>query len=291
MQHELRKAEGEFRVFRQYKVPKEIRGFAAEIEMAENNDKVEAERLKVEEDELAYIRKQIDNCIMRSPHDGVVVHANKNRWWAPPLLPGATVYQGEQMFLLPDLTQMVVAVSVHESVGPQLRVGMKAGVRIASMADRLIAGHIESAEFFPSVNWKEWSDDIKHFVVRVRLDPTPPHVLPFMSAWVKFDTGRARDALVIPVESMSVVGHQQFCYVIGDDGVERRAITTRRSSRDLLEVTEGLDEGERIVLRSLDVRGIPVDDTTRDPVSNPSREQTASPSRSVSPERSRPRAS
>ena len=84
-----------------------------------------------------------------------------------------------------------------------------------------------------------------------------------MSAWVKFDTGRARDALVIPVEAMSVVGHQQFCYVVGDDGVERRAITTRGSTRDLLEVTEGLDEGERVVLRSLDVRGIPVDDTTR----------------------------
>ena len=78
-----------------------------------------------------------------------------------------------------------------------------------------------------------------------------------MSAWVKFDTGRVPDALVIPVEAMSVVGHQQFCYVVADDGLERRAITTRRSTRDLLEVTAGLDEGERVVLRSLDVRGNP----------------------------------
>jgi HlyD family secretion protein len=290
-QHELRKSEGEFQVFRRYTVPKEIQGFKAEVETAENNYRVEAERLKVEEDELAYIRKQIANCIMRAPKDGVVVHANKNRWWAPPLQPGTTVYLDEAIFMLPDLTRMVVAVSVHESMGPQIRVGMKADVRIASLSDRVIPGHVASIDYFPTMNWKEWSGDVKHFVARVQLDPTPPRVLPFMSAWVKFDTGRVRDALVIPVEAMSVVGHQQFCYVVADDGLERRAITTRRSSRDLVEVTAGLDEGDRVVLRSADVRGIPIDDTPRDPASNADREQTASPSRSVSPERSRARAS
>jgi HlyD family secretion protein len=290
-QHELSKVEGEFQVFRRYHVPKEIQTLRGEIEIAENNYHVEADRLKVEEDYLAHIRKQIANCIMRAPQDGVVVHANKNVWWTPPLQPGGMVYQDEAMFMLPDLSQMVVAVSVHESMGPQIRVGMKADVRIASLSDRVIPGRVESIEYFPSPNWKEWDERLKRFIVRVRLDRTPPRVLPFMSAWVKFDTGRVRDALVIPVEAMSVVGHQQFCYVVADGGLERRAIATRRSTRDLLEVTAGLDEGEHIVLRSLDVRGIPVDDSTRDSASDPEREQTASPSRSESPERSKARAS
>jgi HlyD family secretion protein len=287
LRHERTKVEGEFRVFRQYKVPKEIRGLEAEIETAANNDHIEAERLKVEEDFLALVRKQVANCTIRAPHDGVVVHANKSRWWAPPLQPGAMVYQDEQMFLLPDLTQMEVNVSVHESMGPQVRVGMKAEVRIASLSDRAIPGRVVAIEHFPTENWKEWSGDVKQFNVQVRLDRTPPRVLPFMSAWVKFDTGRVRDALVIPTEAMSVVDHQQSCYVIADDGLERRAITTRRSSRSLLEVTAGLDEGERVVLRPRDVQGIPVDDATRDPA----RERTASPGRSESPGRSSARAS
>ena len=290
-QHELQKVEGEFQLFRRYQMPKEVRGFQAEIETAENNDHVEAERLKSEEDELAHIRKQIANCVIRAPQDGVVVHANKNRWWAPPLQPGAMVNQDEELFLLPDLTQMEVTVSVHESMGVQVRVGMKAEVRIASLSDRLIQGHVAAIEYFPTMNWKEWSGDVKHFVVRVRLDQTPPHVLPYMSAWVKFDTGRVRDALVIPSEAMAVAGHQQYCYVVADDGLERRAISTRRSSRNLLEVTDGLDEGERIVLRSHDVQGIPVEDTDRDPESHVLRERTASPSQSESPERSGARAS
>ncbi len=290
--HELSKAEGELRLFRRYKVPKEIQALKGEVEMAENTYRVAADRLKAEEDHLANIRKQIANCIIRAPQDGVVVHANRSRWWAPPLQPGSVVYQDQGMFMLPDLTQMEVIVSVHETMGPLVRVGMKAGVRIASLGGRVIPGRVTSIDHIPVPNWKDWDDSLRQFFVRVRLDQTPPRVLPFMSAWVEFDTGRVRDALVIPVESVSVVGHQQFCYVVGPDGLERRAITTRGSTKDLIEVTAGLDEGERVVMRSLDVRGIPFDDKSGgNPVSDPAREQTASPSRPGSPDRSMARAS
>ncbi len=109
------------------------------------------------------------------------------------------------MFLLPDLTQMEVQASVHESMAPRLRVGMKADVRIASMADRVFPGRIAEMDLVPTTNWKEWTGSYKHFIVRVRFDKTPPSVLPYMSASVSFDTGRVPDALVIPVGAMSVV--------------------------------------------------------------------------------------
>jgi multidrug efflux pump subunit AcrA (membrane-fusion protein) len=112
-----------------------------------------------------------------------------------------------------------------------------------------------------------------------------------MSASVNFDTGRVPDALVIPVEAMSVEAGRQSCYVFGPNGLERRTITTRRATPDLLEVTAGLNEGERVVVRSVDVEGIPVDDRTRDPESEPVRERTASPNPLESPARSKAQAS
>ena len=63
---------------------------------AEINYRLEADRLKAEEDELAYLRKQIENCTIRAPQDGVVVHANRNRWWSLPLEPGTRVYEGSR---------------------------------------------------------------------------------------------------------------------------------------------------------------------------------------------------
>jgi multidrug efflux pump subunit AcrA (membrane-fusion protein) len=109
----------------------------------------------------------------------------------------------------------------------------------------------------PIQNEKEWDENLRHYLARVRLDETPSGILPTMSAVVEIDTGRMRDALVIPVEAMSVVDGCPSCYVMIPGGVERRTITTGRSTIDLLEVAGGLKEGERVVSRFATVDGLP----------------------------------
>ena len=94
LRHELKKTEGEFGLFRRFQAPKEIHSLRGQIATAENNYRLEADRLKAEQDELAYLRTQIDNCIIRAPQDGVVVHANRNRWWSRPLEPGIARLSG-----------------------------------------------------------------------------------------------------------------------------------------------------------------------------------------------------
>jgi HlyD family secretion protein len=150
---------------------------------------------------------------------------------------------------------MEVEVSVHETMGPRVRVGMRAHVRIASIADRVFSGRIASIIPFPISNWKEWDENLRHYLARVRMDDTPPHVLPLMSAVVEIDTGRVQGALVIPVESMAVVDGLKSCYVRVPDGVARRTIATRSATPDLLEVTRGLSEGEQVVSRFASVDG------------------------------------
>jgi HlyD family secretion protein len=291
VRYELRKAEGELALFRRFQAPKEIKSLRGQIEMAEINRRVEADRLKAEEDRLAYLRKQIENCAIRAPQDGVVVYANGSRWRSRPIEPGTRVYEDQTLFVLPDPSRMEVEVSVHESVGPRVRLGMRANVRLASVADRVIPGRVVSIDQLSSPNWKIWDDDVRHFLVRVRLDSTPPSALPFMSASVEFDTGRVPDALVIPVEALAVVDGRPSCYVLADGRLQRRPITTRRATTNLLEVTGGLDEGERVVLHSIEVDKSWVDDLPEAPPDDLAREQTAPPSRSESSPPASPQAS
>jgi HlyD family secretion protein len=257
-QHELRRTEGEFDFFRRFEIPGEIKRLQGQIETAEITQRVEADRLKAEQEQLTYYRKQIQNCIVRAPHDGVVVHAYNGRLWRMRQLePGRKFYQEQVMFVLPDLNQMDVEVPVHEYLGPRVRVGMKANVELTLLGNQVIPGHVVSIEMLSVVNWREDDERVRNFIVRVRLDKTPPSALPFMSASVEFDTGRVDDALVIPVEALAVEHGRQSCYVIADQGLEKRPITTRRATRDLLEVTAGLSEGERVILRSRDAEGLP----------------------------------
>jgi HlyD family secretion protein len=254
--HELRKAEGESQVFQHFRLAKEVSTLSGQVQTAENNHRLEAARLQAQEDRLAYIRKQIENCHVRAPHDGIAIHARRS-WRSEPLAPGVRVYQGQDLFKLPDPALMDVEVSIHETMGPRVREGMRASVRIASIADRKIAGRVVSIIPMPIQNDKEWDEKLRHYLARVRLDETPRGILPTMSAVVEIDTGRIPDALVIPVEAMSIVDGSPFCYVMVPRGVERRAITPGRSTIDLLEVTAGLDEGERIVSRFPSVDGLP----------------------------------
>ncbi len=50
-QHELRKAEGEFDLFRRFEVPREIQTLKGQIETAEITQRVEADRLKAEQEQ------------------------------------------------------------------------------------------------------------------------------------------------------------------------------------------------------------------------------------------------
>jgi HlyD family secretion protein len=253
--HDLRKVEGEFRLFRQFQAPKEIATLRGQIETAEHNHSVETERKKAQEQRLAHTRKQVANCRVIAPHDGVAVHANKRGWWTTPLNPGVRVYENQELFKLPDLTRMEVEVSVHETVGPRVRVGMRAHVRIASIADREFPGRVTSIIPFPIANWKEWDEKLRHYLARVRLDHTPPGVLPLMSAVVEIDTDRVPGALVIPVEAMAVVDGLKSCYVRVPEGVTRRTIATGSATTNLLEVTQGLSEGEQVVSQFASVDG------------------------------------
>jgi HlyD family secretion protein len=253
--HDLRKVEGEFRLFRDYQAPKEILTLRGQIETAGHNYSVETERLKAQEDRLAHTREQVKNCRVLAPHDGIAVHANKRGWREALLGPGVRVYQHQELFKIPDLTRMEVEVSVHETMGPRVQVGMRARVRIASMGDRVFAGRVASIIPLPISNWKEWDENLRHYLARVRIDDSPPGVLPLMSAVVEIDTGRVHDALVIPVEAMAVVDGLQSCYVRVPDGVARRTIATRSATPELLEVTRGLNEGEQVVSRFASVDG------------------------------------
>ena len=103
---------------------------------------------------------------------------------------------------------------------------MKAEIRLAARPGREFSGEVVSMELLPRMNPKGWEERLDFFA-RVRLDQTPPGLLPFMSAEMRIDTGRIEDALAIPAEAMAMVDGRQCCYVVGPAGLERRPITIR----------------------------------------------------------------
>ena len=52
----------------------------------------------------------------------------------------------------------------------------------------------------------------------------------------------------MPTVAIAHEDGREFCYVVHDEGLERREVKLGEGTRDLLEISEGLHEGEQVVL-------------------------------------------
>jgi multidrug efflux pump subunit AcrA (membrane-fusion protein) len=158
---------------------------------------------------------------------------------------GASVIQGQELFYFPDLSQMEVVAMLNETVVDRVRAGMPARVRFESLqAGEDLEGHVDSVDSLP----KRSFNDVPYYPCRVKLEAAPAGLLPGMTAKVEVQLGRYHEVLAIPNVAVSVDHDRKVCYVIGPSDLDRREITPGASSSDLIEVVDGLKEGELVVL-------------------------------------------
>jgi HlyD family secretion protein len=244
----LRQAQMELDTYRRYNASKALVSLQADVEKARKWAIHEAGDYDKSKVQLAHYRSLIDRCTIRAPHDGFVIYANGTfREEAERLRiePGASVRQGQELFYFPDLTKLEIVAMLNETVVAQVRRGMPARVRVEGLqGEEALEGHVESVESLP----RRTFNDVPYYPCRITLTVTPSGLLPGMSAGVEIQVGRCRDVLAIPSEAVSVDHDRHVCYVIGPSELECREITPGASTPNLIEVTDGLNEGEPVVL-------------------------------------------
>jgi HlyD family secretion protein len=236
--------------FREYGSPKTLKVLESEVEMRRYETIANTQRVTRNRERLDYYKLMVDLCTIKAPHDGFLIYAvDPSRMGADPIEEGQTVRQSQKLFFLPDLANMQVLTYLHESVSAQVHPGMRARARIEGLANRVLEGHVVAIQPLPTIPASWIKDDVKYFMAEVKLDSVPEGIRPGMSAEVEFDVERRLDVLAVPSEAVAVENGHNICYVAGVDGLERRPVTLGRSTRDLLEVTKGLAEGDKVVLQ------------------------------------------
>jgi len=231
-------------VFRRFSARKNLSELDSRVAAAEAVLNYQGRRLQRNEERLANLVRQVENCTIRAPHEGFLIYANEaNRNLV--IEPGMTVHQRQKLFYLPDLSQMEVAALVHESVIGQVEAGQRAKVRVEALPEHELEGHVVSVGRLPT---RDWANQVPYFVSLIQLDTIPQGLRPGMTAEVQIQTIRRDHVLAIPPEALTVEEGQDVCYVARDDGLERRTVKVGQATRELLEVKEGLEEGEEVVL-------------------------------------------
>ena len=209
------------------------------------------EASKKEEELLVRYREHLEKCKIYAPQDGMVAYAvETNHWRSVEIRAGAAVRPQQTLLTLPNLKKMKVTTAVHESVLFQVEIGLPVTITVDAFQDRSYQGTVRSIAVLPDQD--SWmSSDIKVYETVVTIDEEVARLKPGMSAVVKIHIDRLKDVLTVPVQAIVQIKNDTWCYVDAERNVERRLIELGGTNDKFVEITEGLEEGDRVVLNPM----------------------------------------
>jgi RND family efflux transporter MFP subunit len=204
-----------------------------------------------EEERMTKYSTQLARCRVVAPHAGMVVHSTERTPWGRFVGEGELAVERMKILTLPDLTSMQVKTTVHESMLDLVREGLTATVLIDAFPDREYSGTVRSVGVVPAQSSGYTNPDVKVYDTVVTIDEKVQQLKPGMTAVVDIHVDRLEDILCVPVQAIVQVEHETWCFVDSPNGVVRRPVTLGRSNDKFVQISEGLEEGERVVLNPM----------------------------------------
>lgn len=226
-----------------------LKSQAAATQKADNEVLGAKRTADVEERQLQRMRLQLEKCIIKAPQEGIVIYFSRPWDESSRIRQGAQVFYQQPIFTLPDLNNMQVKLKVHESVVKKVQLGQEATMQVEALPNQILHGKVKAVgSVAQSDGWR--SGGVKEYQTEVSIDDLPKDagLRPGMSAEVKILIRTVEDAITVPVQAVTEIDDQHVAYVVASGKVERRKVKVGESNEQLIQVLEGVLEGERVAL-------------------------------------------
>ena len=206
--------------------------------------RIEAERSSVEL-QLERQNRALNATEIKSPADGVFLHATTP--WGQKVGRGSMVFPGSAIGMLPVDGKLQARIYVPKNDAVGIEVGQAVELRVDVDINRALSGKIESVS--PMAITRNRRDPRQYVVVTASLDEDMRRGVRIGSALTaKIVTATLQDAIVLPYQAVFNEDDAFVVYVLDNDGPNTRNVTLGRRSPTLVEVEEGLIEGELVSL-------------------------------------------
>lgn len=210
-------------------------------------------QLDVQEQKLAKLVEAINNATLTAPAEGLVVYATsmeRGRWGDSdgPLQIGRQVYPNQLLIVLPDTSEMVASVRIHESLQSRVKPGQTATVKIDAANSKTFEATIESIGILAeSGGWRD--PNLREYTVKMNIDNDGVALKPAMRCEAEIIMGQVENAIAVPIQAVFNEGMLRHVYLPVGSKYVRRPISVGRMSERFAEITAGLKAGERVLLR------------------------------------------
>ena len=194
-----------------------------------------------------------------SPIDGVVTARRIEL--GETAVPGVQNQPGTVLLTVSDMSKIEAEMEVDEASIPSVKVGQEAQVRIDAFPNQLFQGQVTEVGGSPMV--KTGVNEAIKFKVKVWIKNPPLSIKPGLSAQADIFTGSRPNALAIPYQALvsreiklkpnetfkpGQPREEEGIWALKDGKAEFRKVKTGLLGDMKVEVTEGLQGGEKIVM-------------------------------------------
>ena len=210
------------------------RQFDNERQVREADLQVKRLELEIFRKQMAEMKRTLEDARIRAPRSGILTYINSQI--------GTPVSQGSQVATLSDLSRFKLEAEMADAYADRVRVGAKTLIRIGTEE---LEGRVSSITPLSR-------DGIITFVVQP-LDPCHPRLRSGLNADVYVVGSVKENALRIANGSYYMGSGQCQLFVLSPDGkkLTRRSVRLGESSHRHVEVTEGLQPGETVVVSDM----------------------------------------
>lgn len=210
-----------------------------QVDLAEKSFEVNKAQVEQSKANLEFARVQLDYTKITAPIAGVVASVSTQE--------GETVaasFAAPTFVTIIDLYRLEVWAYVDETDIGRIQVGQSATFTVDTYPDTDFEGAVTA--IYPKAVIQ---DNVVNYVVTLKITDHKDKILrPEMTANVTIQLETRKDVLTIPLASIRRERGERFVTVLQGDRRNSRNVKTGWTSNGMIEITEGLKEGEQILI-------------------------------------------
>jgi HlyD family secretion protein len=183
-------------------------------------------------------------------------------------------FQEDVILVISDLSEMEARVNVDENDIVSVAIGQEAEIEVDALLDQVLKGVVSDIANSANVTAGGTSDQKTEFEIKISINDPPETLRPGMTASADVFTATNDSALSVPIQSVAVRtvdqlamagedredaearytadrdGFVEIVFCIEDGKAIAKQVKTGIQSDELIEILEGLDEGDEVVTGS-----------------------------------------
>lgn len=219
---------------------------------------------------LKQARDDLSKTTIYAPMAGTISDLNKEQG---EIAIGAQ-FQEDVILVISDLSEMEAQVNVDENDIVSVAIGQTAEIEVDALLDQLLLGVVTEIANSANVAGAGTSDQKTEFEIKITLTDPPKTLRPGMTASTEVSTRSNDNALSVPIQCVAVRtvdqlmmagekrvdaearytadrdGFVEVVFCIEDGKAIARQVKTGIQSDELIEIIEGLEEGDEVVTGS-----------------------------------------